>query len=518
MKLTAILSSKRFVFQCSYAERHVPREAGFRFGQRQWYTDSSLVAVKLRSYADDRAEFLFNRLFLRLEPWLSPLPAPPGDLALKPHQKEAAYFALTRNRSYLRLDPGTGKTIVAATVAQAWLDNYPNGPVVYVCPPSLVANVQFEMEKWFSELCAVTVMDTPYEFAPSDAIIVPDTLLIKPEVCKTLRRIPHDALLIVDEAHRFKTFTAKRTRGLFSITNSFKKVVMMTGTPMPNRPIELYPALAKLAHDAIDFMSEEAYGLKFCAGYEQHIGKRTVWDFSGASNMAVLKKRLQEPDGNRPAFMLRITKDVLKLPPLTEEVVTVAANMPPKLAKLDKDIYAAIDGEDVTKAMLSEKHNKDLHIATYRRLLGIEKAKLVVPIIKDILAETDESLLVFAHHKEVLDFLDEKLNAFPHVRVDGGTFVKDRQRLVERYQKDPSVRVLLANYTALGVGFNVTKATRILHVEYSWVPGDNDQSTARAHRMGQEKPVHVQYFCYANSLDSAILRSLMRKRKNISFI
>lgn len=518
MLLTAV--GKRFLCVVKFSERDIPRDAGFKFGQGQWYTDSPRVAAKLRVHADISAELLFRKHFIHVSPWPSPLPTLRShDMRQKPYQLHAALFALERNRSYLRMDPGTGKTITAAIIASAYLNEFDDAPAVYICPAGLVANVVSEMETWLAGLYGVGVLEPPYEFISGDVIVVPDSILHNPAVMRSITDLRR-GLLIVDEAHRFKSATAKRTAALLKhYTDWALKVVLMTGTPMPNRPIELYPVLSKLAPEAIDFASEWEYGRKFCAGHQKKAGRRMVWDMSGASNMEELAERLFTPK-NAPGFMHRVTKDVLNLPPLTEEIFVVADKMPPKLAKLDTALGSAYSTEDVMKGKIAAKRNKEeLHLATYRRLLGVEKAKLVIPYIKDVLEETTDAILVFAHHQEVITLLETALAAFEPVVITGATVLpKFRQAYVDKFQQQKRLRLLIANYTALGVGFNVTKANRVMHVEYSWVPGENDQSTARSHRLGQDKSVFVQYFCYANSLDNAILRSLMRKRKSISFI
>jgi SWI/SNF-related matrix-associated actin-dependent regulator 1 of chromatin subfamily A len=494
---------KRFLFRCQFDERHLPKSAGFEWrDDLKWHTVSALVAARLREYATGEVRRKLNRYLIEVSSWPKPLPEPPAGLKLLPHQVDAAKFALSRNRSYLGLDPGLGKTIVAATVARAL-----GAPVVYVSPPFLVRNVEAEFRKWAPEV---------------RLMVVPDTQLVKEQVFSavTLRGAESGAVLIVDEAHRFKNPEAKRTQYLLGgkgqpgIVSFFSRQIFMSGTPMPNRPMELYPILARVAPETVDGMSMFDYGRRFCAGHKNQWG----WDFSGASNLTELRSRVIHPDG---PFMLRLKKNLLDLPPKTEEVFVISADMSPRLAKLDRGLGARYgDVEDLIKARIAAKAGKDddeLHLGTYRRLLGLEKVQPIVQYIESLLEETDENILVFAYHKEVIAQLSTALRAHKHAVITGETPTGDRQAIVERFQKS-SDRILIGNYLAMGVGFTLTKATRGIFVEYSWVPGENEQAGDRMHRIGQKGSVLVQYVVYENSVDKAVIETLMKKRRFLQHV
>ncbi len=457
-----------------------------------------VVAAKLRRKAIWSAKELKNRQPITIIPWTSPLPPDPIGLELKPYQKESVRFALARNSSYLRLDPGLGKTIVAAKIADML-----SSLLVYVCPPFMVRNVAEEFCKWSPDFF-------PY-------IIVPDTMLTKDSILRSIKKFTSTfptATIIVDEAHRFKNSKAKRTKALFSLLPLFTKKIFMSGTPMPNRPIELYPILSHAAPSTIDYMNEFKFGRRYCAGYKGDFG----WDFSGASNMKELQQKVIHPSG---PFMLSIRKDVLNLPPKIEELFIISANESPKLVRMgDKIGKAYSDVEDLIKQKLSSnlKADQDLHISTYRRLLGQEKVKPSLEYIKTLLEETDENLLIFAAHIDVCGKLFEGLKPYRPSLVTGATPMGVRHKLVKDYQVNKDKRVIIGNYHALGVGFNLTKADRVLMVEYDWTPGVNDQATSRPHRIGRTKSVLVQYITFKDSLDKKVLEALLKKSRAINYI
>lgn len=510
-----------YIFICTFDERGLAKQAGLRWdkARRVWFTPDTQAAARLREYADGPASLELKRLtIVQAQPWSTPLPVPEG-LELLPHQPDGVKFILERNRSYLGADPGLGKTIMAAVACAA----IPFEPVVYICPPFLLKNTASEFKKW-----APTRRIGIYPGARAgefDTLLVPDSLIARDECVAYINnfvRFASNKTIILDEAHRFKNETRKRTEAVFGyepvkgLVDEFTRQVYMSGTPMPNRPIELYSVLSKAAPESIDFMSRFQYASRFCAAYHDGF----AWNFTGSSNMPELKTRIQHPTGN---FMLRQRKDLLKdLPPKIEEVFVVSNEMGSRLAKLDATLGEQYDsGEDLIKHAIANKHDRageELPLVTYRRLLGQEKAQAAIPYIESLLEETEENLLVFAYFKDTVSILQKGLYNHRPLVITGDTKVSARDGIVKEFQTDASRRLMIGNYAAMGVGFTITKATRVLFVEFDWVPGVNDQAADRTHRIGQTGTVTVQYMVFEGSIDKAVIDTLLRKRKSTQYV
>ena len=490
----------RFECECTFAERHLAKENGmiWDFTEKRWYTRNVQVVTRLRDYLDTKAQVQYKKYFLQYEPWTGPL-VYPKHLTPFPFQLEAARFALSRYRSYLGLDPGLGKTIIAAII-----HNTLKIPTLYICPPFLVANVKSEMTKWGAK--SVEVM--------------PDSTIAKPAIKKAIGEFIRDseelfggANLILDEAHRFKNADSLRSRTVYGIAKYFKQVICMSGTPMPNRPIELYPVLSQFAPETIGFMNKMDYARRYCDLKETRFG----WDFSGSTNMKELADRIVGP------FMTRVrTEDVMsELPEMIEEMVIVGGHMPPKCAELDAKLLKYYSPEDLMKHSLAAQLNASgeaLHLATYRKELGLVKLTESLKVINSILEETDESVLIFAIHKEVVATLARELEDYMPLVITGSTTMSERQAHVDNFQCNPKRRVMIGNIQACGTGFTLTKATRVVFVEFAWTPGDNEQAAKRAHRIGQTKPVLVQYLVFKNSVDRAVLETIFKKQRAIAHL
>lgn len=483
----------------------------------QCYTYDPRAVAGFRSYCSDRAKKELSRTFLERTPWPTPPPHPPH-LTPRFYQTESALFALQQNRSYMGLCAGLGKTIVAALIQNAM-----QGAMVYVCPPYLTLTVQEEFKKWMT---APTKITTSLEFYPRQfpcVWIIPSSRIHDPHIRTQIGKflLAHNVhtknvcTLVIDEAHQYSHLEARRTRALFqALVPAFPHVVFMSGTPMPSRPMELWPVLSECAPETIDFMTMESYGQKFCGG---HYVEGRGWDFSRASNVELLAKKIHG------TFMYRVRKaDVLKdLPPKTEELVFIGEDLPPDLAAIDMAILRHKSPEDLvgkalaTAAKLEE--GQELPLSTYRRELEKLKVKAAVKFIRGVLEDGDENLLVFGYHKEAMAELEKGLADFSPLVVTGQTPLDERHRLVKTFQQGGH-RIFLGNYLAAGTGFTLTKATRVIFVSFSWVPAENDQAADRCHRIGQKGNVLVQYLVYKNSVDRQVLEVIQKKRKSTRYI
>lgn len=479
-----------------------------------WATTSPKAAAHFRAHADADAENKITRSFITVSPWVGRIPYLKG---LKPlaYQIPAANFILARNHSYAALDPGLGKTIVMALVINA-LGKH---PVVVVCPSGLCLNIEREIKKWLTWKARISIYNPQKKLADhSDILLVPDVFLADPLGVYDLLRdrlrsmvAIGGASLFVDEAQRFGDFAAQRTMALLGATgiaHGFDRVCFLSGTPLRKRPISLYPILSTFAGETIDFASKHDYGMKYCGGRWDGY----AWDYSGASHFVELAQKI------RDKFMLRIRKkDVLKdLPPKTEELLFLDEKAPPMVAKFEQKYLAKYSPLELKREAKHEngerQRNAELgKVAKYLKMIGLAKCKLAIPHIKDTLDWGDESILIVANHRAVLEKLMDALKSYKPLLVYGSTPRKMKQVQVDAFQEGLS-RVFIIQ-TQCAVGFNLTMASRVIAVESSWVETDNEQAEDRAHRIGQVNPVFIQRLCFKNSMDRKVLESNLKTRQ-----
>jgi len=478
----------------------------------------------LRATKDEKKSFRKNYSPIKFRRWEGSLSIPKG-LKLMKHQPSVIKYALNRNRSYLGLAPGLGKTPIAALIANAVKER-----TVYICPKMLVFNTYEEFRKW-NPTMSVAILGTDPDWIVPDVLIIPDSILDRYETRFYIRYF-NPKVIIVDEAHRFKEMDAQRTQALLGFKDKTEgyvpgvvdrrdlvKLVYMSGTPMPNRPIELYPVIAKNCPEYIDFKNKIQFGISYCSAF--YDGR--TYDYRGCNEKAMqgLKELMVSKNAeDRYGFMLRLSKDTIELPPLTEEVVVLGdGKISKELKGMQNELLKKFTLDDLVKNMILKKTGKeDIHIATYRRLLGLEKVTPSVEFLRDILDNTDENLLVFAIHKEVIRELGEQLSDYQPFIATGDTNSKLRHGMVREFQTNKKRKLFIGNIDAMGVGHTLTKANRIPLVEFSYVPGVNRQAIDRGHRIGLDHPLLAQYIALVNSFDKQVLQSLRRKEKITAII
>ncbi len=424
-----------------------------------------------------------------------------------PFQAAGIHYATYCEHTLFADPPGLGKTI--QSIGHANAEKFQSGLIL--CPASLQHNWKREIEKWSTVPHKVEI------YHPKTFDVRGDrSLLIFPYSYASMLGAVKQVLewqkyrgkidwMSLDEVHYLKNVDAKRTKYVFAkngLIAKVKRVHALSGTPIVNRPMELFPVIANLSPESIGNMSRFEYGIHFCAGFKGPWG----WDFSGASNLKLLGMKL------RSNFMVRRNKeDVLK---------DLPDKYPPNLVYIDptKKAEGLIRNFKTLDANLAIKRavTADFtEISTLRRELGIEKIETAVEYIKTQLEGGHEKIIVFAHHKEVIAGLEKGLSEFRPVSVTGDTPTLERQQRVDRFQQDKTTRLFIASIGAGAVGFTLTAASFVIFVEFSWVPGENEQATDRAHRIGQTKAVQVDFLVHEGSLDERVLKVLLGKMKAI---
>ena len=129
---------------------------------------------------------------------------------------------------------------------------------------------------------------------------------------------------------------------------------------------------------------------------------------------------------------------------------------------------------------------------------GIAKSSAVAEYLVEWLRGSGtQKVLVFAHHKGVLDCLEaavaKELKGGGHIRIDGAVNCQERAVRVRKFQTSSKVRVAILSMTAAGVGLTLTAASCVMFAELHWTPGVLAQAEDRCHRIGQRNAVNVLY-------------------------
>lgn len=472
------------------------------------------------------------------------IPRPDG-LNYLPYQEAGIRYAVSLGNALIADEPGLGKTIQAVGVSNAVSEAR---RILVIPPASLKINWKREWEKWCAKgLTVARVQDgRPESWPPNTDVVILNFDLVE-QHHERLNEQPWD-MLIVDEAHALKTADTKRTKLILGHGTGKKHVpgipakrkLFLTGTPILNRPLEIWP----LAHALDpDFFSDKfSFEQRYCDAHKTQFG----WNNKGSSNPKELNRQL------RARIMVRRQKSqVLKdLPPKTRQLIELdhpaLAGHNDAFSKLSaaqeslKGLYGqreALRGDaergditfdeyvDQARKLAVEARVAFHQMSQVRKETALAKVPQVMELVKTSL--DNGKLILFCHHREVVEAYTDALNK--HFKkqagrngtpktvatVTGQTPNNERQVQADRFQEDENCQVFIGSIGAAGTGLTLTEASTVLFAELDWVPGNMNQAEDRAHRIGQKDHVLVYHTAIENSLESRMVRRLIEKQATI---
>ncbi len=417
---------------------------------------------------------------------------------LYPHQQEAALRALKWGGLLLADDMGLGKTRTAIAVGLAT-----EGRKIIVAP-------SFTRASWLAELrrCGIERvnvlrsrnLDHPSYDPTCEWTWVHYEILDAWQPLLSLRGGGRGRLgiLIVDEAHWIKSTRAKRTQSIFALGATARRRLLLTGTPIPNRPRELYP-LVTLLDGPGSWGSLHAFRVRYCGAYRDTYG----WVDEGPTHTEELRERLGE------RYLRRTGADIgTELPSLQLRVLECSL---PKAAAAHQERRPL---KRILEALLAHRAGRDTLalIADLRSRTSRFKAKAVVEHLHHLHREAEVShSVVFVHERATTTLLATSLRSagVRAFRVAGDLTTGAREDEITLWRDRGGV--LVATYGTLREGVTLTEATHCVIYDLDWVPATMLQAQKRIHRIGQRRQCHVWYAVAANSVDTILAANLLLK-------
>jgi SWI/SNF-related matrix-associated actin-dependent regulator 1 of chromatin subfamily A len=311
--------------------------------------------------------------------------------------------------------------------------------------------------------------------------------------------------MAVDESHKIKNQDARRTQAMIRLAtgeydeklpggrrrtvstgHKIGAVTLMSGTPLVNRPREIYTSVRTVGSYVPQFSSFTKFAFRYCGANKNSYG----WDFTGASNTDELNTLL-----NQHVMLRRLKVDVLKtLPPKIYRTIPLDFDR----AEYDR-VEGAFNGVNWRQGMeaivrlggnVPKTDDAIVAIQKLREIAGYAKLASTVEWIRDY-TEEGEKLVVFAHNRQVIETIKRELEQDAQYKdavavIYGGVRDEERADAVLRFQNDAQVRVILVGITAGGFGLTLTAAKAVAFVQLPWTPGEISQCVDRIHRIGQD--------------------------------
>lgn len=551
-----------YIFRCEKDRKEVPRKAGFtwhpvRCTKRYckickagveggvWVTNKNHQAIRLVKHADPIARTYLLTYQESVKESLEMSRAHEAEIEIprsetvisnkwdyKGYQKAGVKYALQRETTLIADEPGLGKSIQAVGVINALPDAK---KVLVLCPASLRLNWEREMKNWLTKELEIFVVEKDLPAADDNF----DVLIInydkfsrnrKKEFADFCKKYEWD-VLIADESTALKEPSSARSQEILGYKNKkgiiqkARKTLFLTGTPILNRPKELWPIL----HAALPKQFDNFYD--FADRYCDRKWNGYGWDTNGFSNTDELQELL------RTLLMVRRTKEeVLKdLPPkIRQAIVLPSPNTNIKkllekerkaFSKVEKQIskmaneadtsFIGGDREGFTKKIngMNRRQAEFNELSKLRKELAVAKIPLVLEFVENALEESDK-VVVFAHHREVCEAIRDHFKN-KTVLLYGGMDPRAQDEAVQRFQTEEKIKVFVGSIMAASMGHTLTASSRVIFAEIDWVPAMMVQCEDRCHRLGQKDTVLSQMLVLDNSVDSSMAKTLIKKQEEI---
>ncbi|XP_076232047.1 SWI/SNF-related matrix-associated actin-dependent regulator of chromatin subfamily A-like protein 1 [Calliopsis andreniformis] len=413
--------------------------------------------------------------------------------SLMPFQREGICYGISKNgRCMIADDMGLGKTIQALGIAHYFRKDW---PLLIIVPSS----VRYQWaEAIFTFLPSVPAhyihhFTNAKDFIDDNKIVIISYDLLVRAIntfqCRTF------GFVIVDESHALKSVKTARFKAVQRVVSRALHVILLTGTPVLSRPLELYSQINLIMPN---FMGYQEYGVRYCAGEKMAFG----WDFSGSSNMQELQLLLKHT-----CVIRRLKNNVLnQLPSKTREVIM----LDPDLIKVGTKEMVEMSKKLERKVLTGvERHTALLQ---YYNESSFAKQRAICDYVEKLFKEK-QKCLIFAHHQNILDAIcdvAESMN-IKYVRIDGKTNPERRKYQVDKFQNCEDYIVAILSITAANAGITLTAAQLVVFAELFWNPGILCQAEDRVHRIGQDDKVIIRYLVAKQTADDYLWPLIQRK-------
>lgn len=433
---------------------------------------------------------------------------------LFPYQKEGIGFALFRKTAIIADEMGLGKTIQAIGTAILKKRIFDFRKTLVVCPASLKEQWKKEIEK-FSNEKALIIEGFPDErerqYSDNDHFffIVNYETIVRDQVA--LNKAGFD-FLILDEAQRIKNFETKTASSIRRL--QFKHVLIITGTPIENRLIDIFSIVSAINPSFFGPLWEFSY--QHCLFDPEKHNK-----INGYYNLQKLNKQLE------PILIRREKRKVLDQLPNVQQI-----NVPVNLSPLQADYHASyakgiaaiirkkfLTPYDLQKLQLLLANMRMVCDSTYliddetNESPKLEELKYILLEKLDVI-NSDSKIIIFSEwvkvHKLIGHILRE--NNIGFTELNGSVPVKLRGELIRKFETNPHCKIFLST-EAGGSGLNLQVASTLINFELPWNPAKKNQRIGRIDRLGQKSnKLTIFNFITRNSIEQQIASGLLVKQ------
>lgn len=517
---------------------------------------SQLLYLKKRYILDKLVDIDYNTLDIDFDVYDN-MPSANGR-KLKEHQKTAVKFMVANKRCILADSMGLGKTvssiiaslaggykkvliITTASLKSGWkkdlLYYVPEEDIEIVngskwTPGKKYTLINYDIIDNFYEVPMEPAFDIEYVYDKEGNVV--DELRVpvmvkdkstgkmvqkmqksrkKADIQKALNDSPlfwenYDCV-IIDEAHKLSNNTSIRYKTIYDFLRKSapKGIFLLTGTPLTNRPINLYHILKLI--DA-DITRDYNYFIKrYCGGEEIQLKDgRTIIKSGDATNLDELRERIKD------IYIRRLASET------GEMVGKTITRKYYDLSEKEKIEYDRLWNEyqevqENSGNYDSEQYRQLVEGMLVRQYLAKEMTKHTIDLAEEYI-ESGEKVVLITCFQEEMDILQKHFGK-SCVVYNGKMTAKQKDKAQDEFMNNPKIKVFIGNLIACGVGLSLPVARILIFNSYDWVAGNNAQCEDRIYRLTQTRDVECIYQLFTDSIsqdmfDKVIYKELISKQ------
>ena len=439
-----------------------------------------------------------------------------------PHQVEAIEYITSKESVPLFDEQGLGKTKI---VIEALCNNMEQGILdgaLIICKKHLIENWKDEIET-HSYLKYIVLRGTPNEKGLKFMgyshfyIINYESVIAEVERLKMFLKIRKMAI-VLDESHKIKNPNAKTTKATLDLKDFAKKRIIITGTPIANKPLDLWAQFYFLDN-----------GILLGDDYNKFEKMYSI-DLKGDN----LNERKERFNNLREVVLSnsirRLKKDVLELPKKTyiEKYVQIEGQQKIIYEQLKKELYIEVtnlDGEKIIDESneLLKKLLRLAQIASNPFLIDKSysetpaKFPLLDTLIESIL-EQKEKVIVWSCFVDNIRTLYKRYKKFGSLILYGAIPIEKRSKIIKQFKSNDEFMILIANPAAAREGLTLTSANNAIYLDRNFNLVDYLQSQDRIHRISQTKECKIYKLIAKNTIDEYIDELIYKKHKLAEYV
>lgn len=441
-----------------------------------------------------------------------------------PYQREA--FEAIKDLEYAAIfhEQGLGKTKIAIDLLLYWLSNSDIDTVLIVTKKQLVANWVREFQTHTSINTGVLDANRNNNYhifcGPCRVVITNfEAVAIEKERFE-LYLNTRNVGIIIDESAKLKNPSAKLTRAFFDLSTLFKKRIIMTGTPVANRPYDIWAQIFFL--DQGKSLGTDFNEFKSLTDLSNKLAGNTNLQADFEDNVSEIFKKIKN-------FSVRETKNsgIIELP--DKKYVTELAEFYPE----QEEFYNRICEELLVEVVKDGEVVKDDSSAVVKRLLRLVQVASNPRLIddsytgksakEDILDElieriinNGEKCIVWSNFIENINYFCRKYENFGSAKIHGKMSIEDRNASVDFFRTD-ECKILFATPASAKEGLTLTMANHVIFYDRGFSLDDYLQAQDRIHRISQKKTCYVHNIIMSGSIDEWV-DALLQAKQNAAFL